>query len=256
MSKLAFKTLGGEGEDIVLIHGFGSDRLSWLATSPALMAIGKVHALDLPGHGDSSPEIGDGTPHALAAQIAVVLRANGISRAHLVGHSLGGGLAMLMAANEPVRVISLSLIAPAGLGTGVDPEFLAAYPELIDADAAMTLLRRLVVLPLLINKMTVQRVLAQLSREGVREALKVIASQLVRGEASITAAAAAVAGFDLPRLVLWGDRDTLNPLDQHQLNTFGGTGLIVANTAHLPHIENPKLVNDALVSFISRARAL
>ena len=53
---LAFKTLGGEGHDVVLIHGFGSDRLSWLGNSPALMPLAKLHALDLPGHGDSSLE--------------------------------------------------------------------------------------------------------------------------------------------------------------------------------------------------------
>ena len=61
MSDITFKTLGGEGPDLVLIHGFGSDRLSWAGNSPALMTVARVHSLDLPGHGDSlAAEAGDG----------------------------------------------------------------------------------------------------------------------------------------------------------------------------------------------------
>ena len=67
MSDITFKTLGGEGPDLVLIHGFGSDRLSWAGNSPALMEVARVHSLDLPGHGDSlGAEVGDGSPLALA----------------------------------------------------------------------------------------------------------------------------------------------------------------------------------------------
>lgn len=252
MGGLAFKTLGGEGDDIVLIHGFGSERLSWLATSPALMSVGKVHALDLPGHGDSSLDTGDGSPQVLSAQIHDLLLAKGITRSHLVGHSLGGGLALLLAANHSERVTSLTVIAPAGLGTGVDRAFLAAYPELRDADEALALLRRLVATPVLINKMTVQRVLTQFNRKGARVALRLIASQLVGNEPGLAVAAEAVAARATPRFVVWGERDTVNPPDNHRIQAFGGNTLLVPNAAHLPHIENPKLVNEALVAFLKQ----
>lgn len=255
MPGLAFKTIGGEGEDIVLIHGFGSDRLSWLATSPALMAVGKVHALDLPGHGESPVEVGDGSPRQLAAWVSQELVAQGITRAHLVGHSLGGGLTLLMAANQPERVASLSLIAPAGLGAGIDKSFLAAYSELSDPEAATALLRRLVAVPLLINKMTVKRVLDQLGRDGIRQALATIAMQLVRNESGLGDAAAIVATQAIPRLVVWGARDTINPFDADRLAEFGAAVQMIANAAHLPHIENPKPVNEALVDFLKRSMA-
>ncbi len=181
MTSLAFKTIGGEGPDVVLIHGYGSDRLSWLATSPALMPLSRVHALDLPGHGESDMDAGDGSVAALTARVIATLDSAGLSRAHLVGHSLGGAISLLIAAQQPERVASLSLIAPLGLGRGVDESFVAGLTALQDADQALDLLRRLVVKPILINKMTAQRAVDQLNRDGAREAFRRIGLALIAG---------------------------------------------------------------------------
>ena len=250
MAGLAFKTLGGAGEDVLLIHGFGSDRLSWLATSPALMPVARVHALDLPGHGDSPAGAADGSPLALARLVTGTLTGQGLGRVHLVGHSQGGGLALLIAAQQPERVASLTLIAPAGLGLGVDRAFLAAYPELDDAQAIMVMLRQLVVQPLLINKMMVQRVQAHLARDGVRETLRAIGTGLVHHEAELSKAAETITSLDLPRLTLWGEGDAINPLNEDRLRAFGGVRHVIANAGHLPHIENPKLANEYLTNFL------
>lgn len=250
----AFKTLGGTGPDIVLLHGFGSDRLSWLGNSPVLMTIGRVHTLDLPGHGDSDLETGDGSPAALAGLIAATLAQHGIARAHLVGHSLGGGIALLLAAHGPVRVDSLSLLAPAGLGTGIDRDFLAAFPEIDDIETALAMMRRLVVRPQLINKMTAERVLAQLRRDGARQAMRRIGGGLVNGEVAIRAASEDVATQDVPRMVVWGDSDAINPPDAQFLERFGGAVHRVAATGHLPHIEAAKTVNQLLVTFLGERR--
>lgn len=250
MASLAFKTLGGEGQDIVLIHGFGSDRLSWLGNSPALMTLGRVHALDLPGHGESDTDVGDGSPQALMRAVAEALDENRIARAHLVGHSLGGALALLLADQQPQRVASLSLIAPAGLGAGLDRDFPLNYAALADQDAVLAALRRLVVRPILINKMTAQRVLTQLDRPGAREALNRIAAGLLSGEAVLAEAATRIAAGNLPRLVIWGSADAINPIDRARLAEFGGTRLEVPDAGHLPHIENAKAVNEALAAFL------
>ena len=247
---LAFKTLGGSGADIVLLHGFGSDRLSWLGTSPALMTVGRVHALDLPGHGASDMETGDGSPAALAGLVAASLARHGIERAHLVGHSLGGGIALLLAAQGPLRIDSLALLAPAGLGMGIDQGFLAAFPDIDDIDTALAMMRQLVVRPQLINKMTAERLLAQLRRDGAREAMRRIAGGLANGEAAIRAAAAQVAALHVPRMVIWGDSDAINPPDEIILGRYGGTLHRVAGAGHLPHIEQAKAVNEVLVQFL------
>ena len=243
---IAFKTLGGEGQDIVLIHGFGSDRLSWLANTPALLPLGRVHALDLPGHGESLADVGDGTPQTIATRVAESLKTNGVSNAHLIGHSLGGGVAMLLASHWQELVKSLALIAPLGLGQGVDRTFLEAFPELASPEDALTLMQTLVVRPQLIGKQVAQRVIAQLNRDGSRDALRRIASHLHTGfETSIAA--------NIPRLVIWGANDITNPLAPEKLAAFGGQHEIIEATAHLPHIENPRAVNALLTAFLKPA---
>jgi pyruvate dehydrogenase E2 component (dihydrolipoamide acetyltransferase) len=252
---LAFKTLGGEGQDVVLIHGFGSDRLSWLGNSPALMPLAKVHALDLPGHGESGLDVGNGSLEALADNVEATLDAQGIAKAHLVAHSLGGGIALLMAARKPERIASLALIAPAGLGIQVDATFLKAYPEAADAETALALLQRLVTRPVLINKMTVQRVLSQLGREGAREALRAIGSALANNEEALRAATAIVATQGIPRMVIWGAQDMINPFSHSRLEAFGGSHHVIADAGHLPHIESAKAANAHLVAFLQKHSA-
>lgn len=248
---LAFRTLGGSGEDAVLIHGFGSDRLSWLGTSPALISQARVHSLDLPGHGESPTDVGDGSPAALTRRVRETLDANDLKRVHLVGHSLGGGIALLLASRSPERVSSLSLIAPVGLGLGIDQEFLGAYPELADGEIATRLLQRLVVKPQIIGKQTVQRVLQQLARDGVRDALRAIASAVAAAAPELEAAAWTVRERNIPRLTLWGEQDAINPVSPQRLEAFGGEQFMVADAAHLPHIESMAAVNARLAAFLS-----
>ena len=251
MGRLAFRTLGGDGDDLVLIHGFGSDRLSWAGTSPALMEVARVHSLDLPGHGDSlGAAAGDGSPHALAHVVAKALDKHGIARAHLVGHSLGGSIAMLMALDRPNRVRSLALIAPAGLGHAIDHDFLQRYPDLATQEEAAALLQTLVSKPLLINRFTIARVLEQLARPGAREALRAIAQGVATHEELLDEAAKRIAATDMPRLVIFGGADAINPPDAAALAAFGGQQLLIPEAGHLPHVEAARQVNAALVDFI------
>ena len=251
MSDITFKTLGGEGPDLVLIHGFGSDRLSWAGNSPALMEVARVHSLDLPGHGDSlGAEVGDGSPLALAELVADALDANGIKQAHLLGHSLGGSIAMVLALAEPARALSLSLLAPAGLGRGIDREFLAAFPELASKEDAEALLQRLVSKPLLINRFTIARVLEQLDRPGAREALRAIAEGVLAQEVQLGDWASQIAATGIPRLVIFGGADQINPPDANALVGFAGRTLVIPEAGHLPHVEAARQVNEALTDFI------
>ncbi len=82
----------------MLVHGFGGDKNSWLFVQQPLAEHHAVHALDLPGHGASDKEVGDGSLASLADTVVGFLDALGISRAHLVGHSLGGAVVAAVAA--------------------------------------------------------------------------------------------------------------------------------------------------------------
>jgi pimeloyl-ACP methyl ester carboxylesterase len=114
MTQLAFDRLGA-GPPLVLLHGLGSSRWAWDPVVAALAEPFEVLAADLPGFGESAPLPADvePTPAALAATIDDLLGDLGISSPHVVGNSLGGWVALELAAIRPVA--SLTLLSPAGL---------------------------------------------------------------------------------------------------------------------------------------------
>jgi pimeloyl-ACP methyl ester carboxylesterase len=114
MSPLAI-TRSGTGEPLVLLHGLGSSRRAWDPVLPALAARFAVIAIDLPGFGDSAPLPGPGevSPAMLARSVADLLDDLGVSTPHVAGNSLGGWVALELAARRPVA--SLTLLSPPGL---------------------------------------------------------------------------------------------------------------------------------------------
>jgi pimeloyl-ACP methyl ester carboxylesterase len=249
-SRIAFAALGGSGPNVLLLHGFGSDRWSWIATQPAIENVATAFAVDLPGHGDSGMDVGDGGVLTLARRIAGELDRRGLSKLHIIAHSLGGGLALILASLRPDLVASLILVAPAGLGEGVDPAFLAAFPKLENPDETEALLRRLVVRPRLIGRPLAERVLEQLQKPGARAALQKIADGISNGAGALEDAARTVAARDLPRLVIWGESDAINPLAPEKRARFGGEFCLAPGAGHLPQIEATRMVNGAIADFL------
>jgi pimeloyl-ACP methyl ester carboxylesterase len=114
MSSLAF-TRSGTGAPLVLLHGLGSSRQAWDPVMPALAGHFDVIAVDLPGFGGSEPVPAqvEPRPAVLAAAVAGLLDELGITAPHLAGNSLGGWVALELAAFRPAA--SLTLLGPAGL---------------------------------------------------------------------------------------------------------------------------------------------
>ncbi len=247
--------LGGSGEPVVLLHGFGSDRMSWAANQHELTRIASVHALDLPGHGKSPPPPADPTPAGLSRAVAAAIDAAGLGPVHLLGHSLGGAVALALAAADPGRVRSLMLVSPAGLGARLDRAFVDTLPEAEDAETLEPLLHRLVSRPRLINRHMVARLLSQLEGPGRREGLRQVARGIVAGREAALEHADAVAAAEIPRLVVWGDLDTVSPFSAERLDRLGGERHVVEGAAHLPHVENFKAVNELLAGFLLRTAA-
>ena len=102
----------------VFLHAFGADRLTWAGTMPAVRGIDAVFP-DLPGHGNSVADLGDGSLGDMASRLMACIATG--PPAWLVGHSLGGGLALKLAAEAPNRLLGLVLMAPIGLGRGLGP---------------------------------------------------------------------------------------------------------------------------------------
>jgi pimeloyl-ACP methyl ester carboxylesterase len=120
MTTLAY-TRTGAGAPLVLLHGIGSSRHAWEPVIPALAERFDVLAIDLPGFGDSGalPAEVEPRPAALAAAVAGLLDDLCITAPHIAGNSLGGWVALELAAIRPVA--SLALLSPAGLWRGTVP---------------------------------------------------------------------------------------------------------------------------------------
>ena len=186
MRDVALHRLGGEGRDLLLIHGFGADRLSWLAIAPQLFDLAR-----------SGPSIrhgaaGDNAGDAFAHDRNMIRNAidGQLTKPHIVGHSLGGTLALHLAAMMPDDLAGLLLLAPASLASRIDTGFVGAIPELDDADAALDLLRRLVSRKTLITPRMAEAMLAGLAAPERRTALRCIATALDRGDAALSAGCA------------------------------------------------------------------
>ena len=91
--KIRYLRMGESDSNVILIHGFGGDLDRWLFTQGPLSANASVYALDLPGHGQSTKAVRDGSVAAMADIVAKFMDAVGIDHAHLIGHSLGGAIA-------------------------------------------------------------------------------------------------------------------------------------------------------------------
>jgi pimeloyl-ACP methyl ester carboxylesterase len=124
----------GQGREVLLIHGLGATKASFYDTAAVLSREGyRVHALDLPGFGSSSkPATAPYTARWFADSVIALMDRLSIDRAHIVGNSMGGRVALEVALREPERVGALALLCPAVafVKRGYHPIVRAARPEL------------------------------------------------------------------------------------------------------------------------------
>jgi len=253
--RLSFTRGPSVGPTILLLHGFGADRLSFALNEASFAGVGPTIAVDLPGHGDSDVEVGDGGVADFAEIIADFVAALNLGPCHIVGHSLGGAIALTLAAGRPDLVRSLFLLAPAGMGHGVDRAFLEDFSELADAEAAEALLQRTVSRPRLINRHLASRVRKHLEKPGARAGLKRVARRLLGLDLARDGTLEAIARQTLPRAVVWGREDDISPRDEVKLAALGAEIHVLAGVRHLPHVEAPAAVNRLATDFLKRAGA-
>jgi pimeloyl-ACP methyl ester carboxylesterase len=251
--RLSFLAAGDQGPPVLLLHGFGADRLSWLLTQREAASFGRTAALDLPGHGQSDPEVGEGSVADFADLTARFVETQFDEPVHMVGHSLGGAIAIDLAHRRPDLVASLFLLAPAGVGSGIDPDFLAAVTGMETLEQASAVLGRLVTRARLISPQMTTRALAQISQPGTRDALRKVAGNLVDVHRRLAPAVSALAASPLPKALVWGDSDTINPLAADGAASLGAALHVVEGAGHLPHIEGNAEVNALLRAFLAEA---
>jgi pyruvate dehydrogenase E2 component (dihydrolipoamide acetyltransferase) len=242
--KLRHLRLGPEsGTPLLLLHGFGADMASWMFNQAALAEDRPVHALDLPGHGGSAKDVGEGSVQALAATVLAYMDAAAISRAHLVGHSLGAAIALEIANVSPDRVAALTLIAPAGFGAEVSGEFIQGFQAESRSKKLRPVIEMLVADPGLISADMVEDVLKFKRLDGAQAALKTIAEANFSGSTQRIDLRDRLAGLKIPVQVVWGEADRILPA-KHAENLPPNVKVTrIAGAGHIPHMEKANEVN-------------
>jgi pyruvate dehydrogenase E2 component (dihydrolipoamide acetyltransferase) len=235
----------GESDSVpvLLLHGFGADLNTWMFTQPALAEGRRVIALDLPGHGGSAKQVDHADAESLAALIGYALDALGIKRAHLVGHSMGGGIAIAFALRQPERVATLTLVASASLGPEINAAFIDGFVRAGRRREAMEVLGLLVYDPALVSRTMVEDVLRYKRLDGVPAALAAIAEEWFSGGRQHAGLGDALAALKLPVQIIWGREDRIIPVAHAEALASRLAVHILEQTGHLPHMERAGEVN-------------
>jgi pimeloyl-ACP methyl ester carboxylesterase len=263
-----YRQAGGEGLPVILIHGLGASAEIWSANIGALASCHRVYVPDLPGFGRTEkPEWMGYGPGAYSRFVLDFMTALGIGRASLVGHSLGGGVALRVILDDPGRVDRLILVSSAGLGREVSlplriaslpffdriffkpplPVFIRFLHRLVYDPSAITdefarLYYEMFFQPGSVRTFTsILRNIATLrgARPGILEPIR-------EGLAAITA----------PALILWGRQDRILPVSQ----AFDAAGRIPGarlhvfeRCGHMPNVEYPGEFNRIVLEFLKES---
>jgi pyruvate dehydrogenase E2 component (dihydrolipoamide acetyltransferase) len=246
---LRYARRGSGDETVILIHGFGGDLDNWLFNIDALGEKAAVYALDMPGHGQSTKKIDKPGLGAMTAALSSFMDTLAISRAHLVGHSMGGAIAMQLAADQPSKVKSLTLICSAGLG----PEIGSYVDDYVAAQGRKDLkpvLEQLFADKSLVSRQLVDDVLKYKRIDGVEGLLKSLSSALFGGRKQQDQPGQALAGRLPPALVIWGKQDEIIPA-AHAANLPGAKVHVLEGAGHMVFMEKASDVNTLIKAHIA-----
>ncbi|MFT8418884.1 MAG: acetoin dehydrogenase dihydrolipoyllysine-residue acetyltransferase subunit [Acetobacter sp.] len=240
----------GDSTPLLFIHGFGGDLGNWMLNQPAFATNRRTVAFDLPGHGGSSKNVGDGKPATFAATAAALLDKLDIAKAHIVAHSLGGAIALELAKAFAPKVASLTLIAPAGLGQDINMDFIEGF---ITADRRKTLepvLNYLVHDKTLISRKMVEDIIRFKRLDGAVQGLQTIAQSCFPGGQQADDLRPVLEGFAGPAQIIWGADDEILSSNSAKDLPEAITVLILAQTGHMPQLEKAADVNEAITKIV------
>jgi pimeloyl-ACP methyl ester carboxylesterase len=252
----------GHGEPLVLLHGLGATRAIWTTVAPVLARRRRVVTVDVPGFGESEPAGPGFELEAVADRIARGLAARGVGVPFdLLGHSLGAGVALTLAAARPRSVRRLVLSAPAGFATYPQPAvrvLAAGLNRMLAARRALARLtdlawgRRLLLANVAADPRTLSPTQARFivdASAGARrsaEALATIASADLR---PLLERAPATLGL------IWGEQDrTVSPRIAQVIRAVRPDAELelIARAGHVAMVERPEAYVAAVEALLTR----
>ena len=276
MSELKYVDLHGErvayvdegsGEVLLLLHGMAGSSQTWRSVIRPLSRQFRVIAPDLPGHGESNKPRSDYSLGAFAALLRDLLDELGVTRATIIGHSLGGGVAMQFLYQHPDYAQRLILIGSGGLGPDVGLTL-----RLLSAPGAE------LVMPIIAPRQVLaagERVWSWLRKVGIeaprgeeiwrsystfsdaptRQAfLRTLRSVVdYRGQA-VSALNRLNSKTELPVMAIWGDRDAIIPVKHAYAAQQARPDIrleVLAGVGHFPQVERPAEVVELIEDFIA-----
>jgi pyruvate dehydrogenase E2 component (dihydrolipoamide acetyltransferase) len=245
---------GGESTPVLLVHGFSGDLNSWALTQPVLAEAREAIALDLPGHGSSTKEVGAGDVGALAAAALDFMDALGLERAHLVGHSLGGAIALQLALDHPERAASLTLIASVALGPEISMDFIDGLIAAKRNKHMRAVLEMLVHDPATIGRELVEEKIRFKRIDGVDAALRGIAEAAFGGGEQSLALAGRLGDLAVPAQVIWGAGDRIVPASHAEGLPETIAVHILPEAGHMVHMEKAAEVTALITDIMARGK--
>jgi pimeloyl-ACP methyl ester carboxylesterase len=272
-ARISTLTSGGGGEHVILLHGLGGNKTSFFETVAALTPDYTVHALDFPGFGSSSkPARAPYDAPYFARSVLRFMDTLAIDRAHLIGNSMGGRVALEVALSVPGRTRSVSLLAPAmaflrrrellPLVKIVRPE-LAAIPHPLRQAQVQSRFWNMFARPERLDPAVAEIACEEFCRtyrsRSARIAFYAAARNIYldtpHGERGLWTR---LAGLEPPALFVWGDSDSLVPaaFAQHVERVLpGARQTVLEECGHVPQVELPERTNRLLRDFLATAGA-
>ena len=270
-AKLSSLITGEGAEQVICLHGLGSNKTSFFETISALAPEHTVHAIDLPGFGSSSkPARGGYNAPYFARAVRSYMDAMGIQAAHLVGNSMGGRIALEVALTDPDRVETLSLLCPAlafrrrrelvPLVKLLRPEH-AAIPHSLGATRVRETFWSLFAQPERLDPATADIVADEFCRTYRSKAGRIAFFAAARniyldppdGERGLWTR---LAGLEPPALFVWGDSDRLVPaaFSHHVAEALpDARQVVLPECGHVPQVELPERTNGMIRDHIGAA---
>jgi pimeloyl-ACP methyl ester carboxylesterase len=259
--------MAGEGPAIMLIHGVTSNSDTWDQVFDLLAEHYTVIAPDLIGHGQSAKPRGDYSMGAYASGLRDFLVALDIDSATLVGHSLGGGIAMQLAYQHPERCQRLVLVSSGGLGPEVSPLLRAAtlpgselvIPFLTHAGVLSagrgvgSLLGRIGLKPGTDLEEVARGWASLADAEAMSAFVQTLRASVDSGGQRVDARDRLYLAGEGPTMIIWGERDRIIPsehgIEAHEL--IPGSRLeIFSGAGHFPHRGEPVRFATLLRDFV------